>query len=535
MDRPRIALAGILVGAFLVRVVGIRHGLPFAFNPDEELHFVPKAAEAADGDLNPDYFENPTALTYLLAAVFKVVFLGGDVTQRLADDPATVYTVARLVVALLGTALVALVYWAGTRILDRTAALVAAAVIAFAFLPVFYSHQALNDVVTLLPLTVALAGCLLLYEHGGWRAFLLAGGGVGVAVGVKYLAAPMALVVALAAVLRVAQGKDRPADALRLLAASALASLVGLFVLNPYLLLDFGVFVDQFAGQSSQAATGKLGQQGTAWTYYPGSLVWGFGLLPLVFAVVGAVVLFRRNRAHAALLLAFPVLLFLSMATQDRFFARWLLPAYPALALLAGLGVATAGGWLRNRLACGPRGPARLGAVALPALAAVVLAQPVVDVVRSDLVLSRTDTRTSAHTWIVDEIPSARRLVVEPSFPATYLDEGTFETYPIERPYQAYEARLTPELVDTYRAGGYCWVVVTSHQKDRGLAADLPGARQYYQRLEDESTRAAVFSPYRDGAEPPDFSFDFSFDWYPPAFARPGPLVEVRRLADCRP
>ncbi|RHW26931.1 hypothetical protein D0Z08_12165 [Nocardioides immobilis] len=527
-------LVTILVAAFVVRMVGIRHGLPFAYNPDEELHFVPHAANAADGDLNPGYYENPSALTYLLAAVFKVVFLGSDVSTRLADDPATVYTVARVVVAVLGTVLVWLVHWTATRFFDRTTALVAAAVTAFAFLPVFYSHQALNDVVTLLPVTVALAGSLLAYERGGWRMFVLAGGAVGVAVGTKYLAAPMACVVALAAVLRVVERKERVAPVIGLLCASGVACLVGLFALNPYLLLDFGVFVDQFGGQSSQVATAKLGQQGNAWTYYPGTLLWGFGLLPLAFALGGFAVLLRRNRAHALMLVGFPVLLYLYLATQDRFFARWVLPAYPALAVLAGLGVTIAGERIRDRLSAGRGRVARLGVVALPALAVIVLAQPLADAVRSDLVLSRTDTRTAARGWILDEIPRADRVVLEPSFPASYLDESTLELYPVERPYQAYEARLSPDLLDGYRANGFCWVVVTSHQKDRGLSADLPGARSYYRRLDDESSLEAVFSPYRAGAEAPAFSFDFSFDWYPPAYARPGPLVEVRHLADCR-
>ena len=40
---------------------------------------------------------------------------------------------------------------------------------AVAFLPVFYAKHALNDVVTLVPVTVALVACLLVYEHGPLR------------------------------------------------------------------------------------------------------------------------------------------------------------------------------------------------------------------------------------------------------------------------------------------------------------------------------------------------------------------------------
>ena len=68
---------------------------------------------------------------------------------------------ARIVVALIGTLVVGLVYWAGARFYERRVGLVAAALMAVAFLPVFYSKYALNDVVTLAPVTVALVGCLL--------------------------------------------------------------------------------------------------------------------------------------------------------------------------------------------------------------------------------------------------------------------------------------------------------------------------------------------------------------------------------------
>ena len=74
---------------------------------------------------------------------------------------------------------------------------------AVAFLPVFYSKHALNDVVTLAPVTLALVGCLLVYERGRWVDWALAGGAVGAATATKYTAGAMLLTVAVAAGLRV--------------------------------------------------------------------------------------------------------------------------------------------------------------------------------------------------------------------------------------------------------------------------------------------------------------------------------------------
>jgi hypothetical protein len=105
--------------------------------------------------------------------------------------------------------------------------------------------------------------------------------------------------------------------------------------------------------------------------------------------------------------------------------------------------------------------------------------------------------------------------------------------FPIKPPFQAYEKKLDPSLIDTYRAGHYCWVVVGSHQKQRGLNAKLPGAVGYYNRLNRESDRTQLFDPWRFGADRPGFNFDMSFNYYPTAFVRPGPLVEIHHLRGC--
>jgi hypothetical protein len=43
-----------------------------------------------------------------------------------------------------------------------------------------------------------------------------------------------------------------------------------------------------------------------------------------------------------------------------------------------------------------------------------------------------------------------------------------------------------------------------------------------------------TFSPYDKGADPVPFSFDLSYNYYPPEYHRPGPTVQIRRLNDCR-
>jgi hypothetical protein len=133
---------------------------------------------------------------------------------------------------------------------------------------------------------------------------------------------------------------------------------------------------------------------------------------------------------------------------------------------------------------------------------------------------------------MLKHIPAGSKIVVEPFIPANWTPKR-FERWPVERPYQAYEKRLTPELVDQYRAGGFCWVVVGSHQKDRGLSAGLGNAYRYYQALDAASEKTVRLSPYNKGAGPVLFSYDDSFNYRPLAYHRPGPVVEIHHLTDC--
>jgi hypothetical protein len=102
-----------------------------------------------------------------------------------------------------------------------------------------------------------------------------------------------------------------------------------------------------------------------------------------------------------------------------------------------------------------------------------------------------------------------------------------------------YERTLRPALVRSYERGGYCWVVVGSTQYGRALAdrAQVPQALAYYRELARRGRLAFRASPYGQGSGPVAFSFDWSFDYYPRAFVRPGPTVLVYRLqrAACAP
>ena len=525
--RDWLLLGGLLAAGLGLRLWSFRYGLPWVYNRDEEEHFVPHAVEMFGGSLNPGYFENPPALTYLLYAVFKVRFTagfpfggGGDFVRGFRDDPSAAFATARVVVALLGAATIAAAAWAGSRWWNRRTGFVAAALVAFCFLPAFYSKFALNDAVTLLPVFAASVALLLVLERGRLVWFALAGAAIGAAVAVKYTAGALVVPLALAAAIRVADDRSELRRGLLGLVLAGVAFGAVFLALNPYAVIDFSEFRSQVGGQSATAGgSAKLGQADVpGWIYYAWTLTWGFGWIPALLALAGAALLVRENPRRAVVLIAFPLLLFLFLGAQQRYFARWFLPAYPALILLAAYGA-----W---RITAARR------PVWLWALAALMVVQGIAANVRVDSVLARTDTRELARDWLIENVPAGNGVVIEPFVPAGWTPAGLRE-WEIQRPFQAYTRRLAPALVDAYRAGGYCTIVVASHQKGRGLKAGLEGARAYYARLDAESAATVRFLPWRADSDPPGFSFDMSFNNFPRQHARPGPEVSVHRLRDC--
>jgi hypothetical protein len=60
----------------------------------------------------------------------------------------------------------------------------------------------------------------------------------------------------------------------------------------------------------------------------------------------------------------------------------------------------------------------------------------------------------------------------------------------------------------------------------------VPRAIEYYVALARRGQRTFAVTPYRPGKEAVKFSFDWSFDYYPMNYERPGPTVVVYRLHD---
>ncbi len=616
-DLLTLGLVAVLLVALALRLWGIASGLPFAYNVDENAHFVPRAIGFAGHSLNPNYFDNPPALMYLLYGVFAVAFSGvlaplgagfkGGMGHAFALHPGDVWLVARVVVALLATLSVWLVARAGARLFDRRVGLLAAALLAVAFLPAFYAHLALNDAPTLAPIALSLWGSAGVLRSAQRRWYLVAGVGAGLAAATKYTGGIVVLALLVAALARTleqwragagaAQGaadgsrRSTPRALVRSLplgqlALAGIAAVLTFAVLDPYALREWGQFT---AGLRSESATAggasKLGTTASSgWSFYLQTLTWGLGWVPALAIVAGALALARRARAELALLLVPALAFFVYMGSQQRFFGRWLLPIFPLLAILAAYGALATARWAAGRIdawrAGGPAGgrwraggPAggrwRAGPTAVAVLA--LLAQGIATTIHVDLVLARPDTRSAARSWLLAHVPAGARIVVEPIVTDTWLidpghdggpqSEGrrwvVFSPFATALPGAApvavrarfappggrpddlfvigaenYVRTLDPGLITAYARAGYCYVVSGSTQAGRALVtpAAAPAANAYYRELRARAQLVFHASPYRAGARAVRFDFDWSFDYYPLAYVRPGPEIWIYRL-----
>jgi hypothetical protein len=566
------ALAVILAGGFGLRLWGIAQGLPYAYNADEADHFVPRAVAMFERhSLNPHYFANPPAFTYLLHYLFAIWYGGaGGVVHAFAAHPGDLYTLARAAAAVLGTLALWLLYATGARLFGRRIGLLAAAIEAVAFLPVFYAHLALNDAPTLAPVTLSLLGSAGILCKGRMRDYLLAGVGLGLACATKYTAGVVLLPLLAAAAARyldsAAEGGSASA-ARRTLASLALGGAVALLaflIANPYALLAYQSFHSELVHQStlSAEAQGKLGapREGGI-LYYLWSLTWGLGWVPALAALGGAVTVWRRGARLGWLLVPAPLCYLAFMGFQGRYFGRWLLPIFPILCLLAAVFVVqlAAGGaglalklWRGHAARDGPGArpawvPWALRAGLTGVLVAVVLAQGLRYSVHSGTVLARADTRNLTRRWMLAHIPPGTPIVVEPVAPDQWglrwnkypslvpriSPAGALETTVSHQVgIEDYERTLAPSLIGFYESHGYCWVISGSTESGRAFAdpGAVPNAIAYYRALARSGAVAFSASPYARGKGPVAFGFDWSFDYYPLAYERPGPQMIIYRL-----
>ncbi len=557
-----LGLAAIAAAALALRLWGVTFGLPFNYHVDES-SYVAAATGFSWDEISPLF--GPFQI--LVLAGGRLLELISPLLERLPLSEASAATLAadasrhrlagRLVSALLGALTTLPVYFLGRRFWGPRVGLLAAALLAVAFIHARSSHYGTPDAtVCFLVACTALASVRL--PSPRWRAYLAAGALAGLAVTTKQTSWP---VLALPALFHLfgtwAAGGDgagpaaapapplwRRALSLRLAAGYALA-LVAILATSPQIALQTEGYYRFWQWAATVGARGGLGrleiEPGAAWELYLRSLVWGLGVPLVTAAFLGlAWTVARRRPRGFLLLLVFPVLYFAFLLKPgNMYFARYTVMVVPYLALAAAALLSA----LAGRLPLGGGGRAAAAAV----LAALVAAPSALALVRHDRLLLREDTRTIAKRWIESRLPEGTGVLLESWWFSPQLASETLDVPLSTRryrvlgkgPYGLYEKSngagptAGPAAVSDYAKLGAEYIVTNSlTSESRMLDPEEDRAkRDFYRRLGEEAELVFEVSPYRDGRPIPRiFAHTYGPATHLDRVERPGPVIRIYEL-----
>ena len=336
-----LLLFGIVACGTALRAYRIDWALPGYNFPDDVMHFLRPAVRAAGGgSWLPDGYVHPPVLVAILAAVFKLWWL---VTGEVIRSPVLVSTAQLETLTVVGRVLnvgfaalsIVVLYALARRLLGQGGALLAAAGFALAPLHVLESHRLAPDIPAVL-LTIVAAWLAVLAEERRSRTHLVASAAAaGLATATRYTG-----VFAVGAPLW-ALARRRWAAALLVLVAVGVAGgfLVGCipclcrleyFIRDLRLIATLGYAID------APGVTLAGGWTQHRWVYpllvgLPYMMGWPLYLLSLA----GLVILWRRNRRAAGLVLALVAPCFLLVGGSRAAVPRYYLQTSPFLALAA--------------------------------------------------------------------------------------------------------------------------------------------------------------------------------------------------------
>jgi hypothetical protein len=339
-----VVLIGILAAGVGLRAFRLGWGLPGYIFPDATVHFIrPAIVAAAGGTLVPPEFVHPPVVFLLLAAAFRAwsAVTGRPIDPSLASEQIwTLALVGGVVMLVLAGLSILLVFAVARRLVGTRSALFAAACFALAPLHVLESHRIAPDIPMIVLALLAMYLALGAAARGRVGTLLAAFLCAGLAAAAKYTGVFAAAVPAWLA-LRPGWRVGRAP----LLLAGGLAVALGFslgcvpcfcafdrFVRGVRLIGTFGYVV----GMPGVDLTGAWPQQRFVYPLVV-ALPYMLGWPVYLAALAGLVILWRRDRAAAGVVLAACVPYFVFMGGAISAVPRYYLLVSPALAIAAGV------------------------------------------------------------------------------------------------------------------------------------------------------------------------------------------------------
>ena len=537
--------------ALILRLWGIGFGLPYKYHIDEPPYVV-AALKLASGDLHITYpYNSPNLFQFLLTleygGLFGVGLITGlfnstaDVAQLYRTDPSAFFLLARITNSLLGCLTIILTYLLGKRLSGKAVSLFVALILAVSFALGRDAHYATTDTL----ITLLVVGALLFtvaYSQSKLRRYILIVGLLGgMATGLKYLPASVLIPMTILILWRGKQQSQSVGRQLLSLGILGLGTAMGFLLAFPAILIGFDFFLTHWHQVTNQA-TSALGNFIVApvpsWLFYAKIITWGMGWLVCIAAIVGVVLVTKRGfRNYWWILLLFGVLYYINISLMKTYFARYTLPLLPVVGLLAAQTIFDIYQFMRQHGVLSQHALAITGGIIF-----LVCVEPAAALIRHDILLGKTDTRTLAKVWIEKNIPANTKIGLQwYGPPLSARDDPETEstrTYTITI-LSPFTTLLNTDSLKTYRDSGVDYLIVNSWNKEfiHRNPAENEARRRLYHQLEAEATLVGTFDPTDDSINStPEFFWE---QIYGPAtelwkFQRPGPTIWIYQIESAK-
>jgi len=253
-----LAVTGLVILGWALRVWGIRYGLPYQYHPDEPLAVNLALAMGYTRDLNPHWFIHPGFLFYALFVLYGGYYLIGlalgtlssthDFAIAILRDPSALYLIGRLLSAMASTATIPVVYLVGRQLYSRRAGLLAAMLFTPLYLTVYFAHFIKPESLQTFLTIVSFFFTVRVLRVGKPRDYVLAGWFTGLAAATKYPSILVGLAFVGAHVLRTREQSRHTGLLDRKLLAGLASTFFGFAVGAPFSLLEFRSVVQAFLG-----------------------------------------------------------------------------------------------------------------------------------------------------------------------------------------------------------------------------------------------------------------------------------------------
>lgn len=497
----KYAILLVLLLAAMIRLIGVDQGLPYLYIPDEAHFTDPAFRIITEGELNPYWFGHPGSFVIYFLAVYWLALIGvyqiyslftgqahtfAEVKATIVNipqsDPTMFYLSGRILMIVFAVLTVYAVYKLGKKYLNGTIGLLAAFLLAVTPIHIEYSRHIRTDIAATMLIMFSLIFLLNFIDNNRKKKWLILSSlFAGFSIASKY---PSAIVVfpillycfvcdikaykfstGLAIQSKRNNAKNtRPfANSLFLhdlldfikirtcLSRAILFIFVGFFISAPFVILDFSTARKDLSIEFERDYIFAQGVPGFHnYNLYLNDIlnVQMFGPVSTFFIVLGLVwVMARKHKERKFwVLFLFPVLYFLVIGLLRFWWARWMIPVLPFVALLFSIGIfALYKGITHNKFL----ERAKPVLILLFAVLLVKLSYPTIVGDFTDAnILTRVDRRTIAKEWIEKNLPAGSIILYEaegppldirPKKPFILVNRGFKKI--VSRPIRVYERK----------------------------------------------------------------------------------------------